>query len=108
MPIRQVDPRTVAALLKGEPKPALLDVRTIAEAQLASLPDSLLIPLHELEERADELEALRGREVIVYCHHGVRSLHGAAFLEALGFSAASMSGGIEQWSLEIDPTVPRY
>jgi len=46
---------------------------------------------------------------VVYCHHGIRSLSGAAILAAAGFpNVASMSGGIERWSLQVDPDVPRY
>src|SRR3954470_11562228 len=110
MPITQIDVEELAAKLKlpEAERPLLLDVRNHWEAQIASLPGSVLIPIQELESREDELEALRGRTVVVYCHAGVRSLHGAAFLEAMGISAASLRGGIEAWSLEIDPTVPRY
>jgi rhodanese-related sulfurtransferase len=110
MPVPEISPTQLAARLKGpaEERPALLDVRFEREAQIVSLPDSLLIPLPELEERADELEALRGRPVVVYCHHGVRSLSGAAFLNALGFEAVSLRGGIDAYSDEVDPALPRY
>jgi rhodanese-related sulfurtransferase len=73
-----------------------------------ALPDSLLIPLPELEERAEELEPLRGRPVVVYCHHGVRSLDGAAYLRSLGMEAVSLRGGIDLYSLQVDPALPRY
>lgn len=110
MPIKQIDPAELKALLDGPEaaRPVLLDVRTPHEAQLASLPGSVLIPLYELEAREEELEELRGKEVVVYCHHGIRSLHGAAFLELKGISAASLRGGIDLWSLTVDPRVPRY
>ncbi|MFL5321956.1 MAG: rhodanese-like domain-containing protein [Myxococcaceae bacterium] len=98
----------MAERLKEPNPPVLLDVRTIREAQIASLPGSVLIPIQEFESREDELEALRGREVVVYCHLGVRSLHGAAWLENLGINASSLRGGIDAWSGEIDPSVPRY
>ncbi len=110
MAVRQMEPKQLHARLGApEPqRPALLDVRTEGEHQLVALPDSLLIPLHELLERADELEPLRGREVVVYCHHGVRSLSGAALLGALGFDACSLRGGIDLYSLTVDPSLPRY
>ncbi|MGA9519855.1 MAG: rhodanese-like domain-containing protein [Myxococcaceae bacterium] len=110
MPVREITPEALREELNGPPdaRPALLDVRTYGEHQIVALPGSELIPLGELEERQDELEALRGREVVVYCHHGVRSLSGAAFLESLGFDARSLSGGIEAWALRVDPTLPRY
>src|SRR4051794_17716080 len=108
MPIAQIDVHALAERLKAPNPPVLLDVRTVREAEIASLPGSILIPIQEFEAREDELAALRGREVVVYCHLGVRSLHGAAWLENLGISASSLRGGIDAWSLEIDPTVPRY
>ena len=86
----------------------LLDVRTHGEHQLVALPDSLLIPLHELDARADELDELRGKEVVVYCHLGVRSLSGAAFLRSIGIDAYSLRGGIDLYSVTVDPSLPRY
>lgn len=97
-----------AERLKAPSPPALLDVRNPDEHAFAALPGSLLIPLHELEDRADELLPFKGREVIVYCHHGVRSLSGAGWLRAKGYDATSMAGGIDAWSLTIDRSVRRY
>src|SRR6476620_3580229 len=108
MPITQIDVQQLAAKLKNPNPPVLLGVRTAREAQIASLPGSVLIPIQEFESREDELQALRGKEVGVYCHLGVRSLHGAAWLENLGIASSSLRGGIDAWSVEIDPTVPRY
>lgn len=108
MAIREISCRELADKLKAGEKPALLDVRFDDEYAIAHLDGAVLIPLPELQDRAEELEPLRGREVVVYCHHGVRSLHGAAFLESLGIPAASLRGGIDRWSREIDPTVPTY
>jgi rhodanese-related sulfurtransferase len=110
MPIPEMTTRELAARLSGPEarRPALLDVRFHHEHAWVALPHSLLIPLPELEERAEELEALRGREVVVYCHHGIRSLDGAAFLNALGFEASSLAGGIDAYAREVDPTLPRY
>jgi rhodanese-related sulfurtransferase len=61
-----------------------------------------------LEERAEELEAFRGRPVVVYCHHGVRSLHGAAYLLSRGLEAVSLRGGIDLYARAVDPALPRY
>ncbi len=110
MPIPEIAPAQLAALLAGpaESRPALLDVRFVHEHEWVALPDSLLIPLPELEERAAELEPLRGRPVVVYCHHGVRSLDGAAYLMSLGIDAVSLRGGIDLYSRQVDPTLPRY
>lgn len=110
MPVPEITPEALAALLAGpaESRPALLDVRYPNENAWVALPGSVLIPLPELEERAEELEPLRGRPVVVYCHHGVRSLHGAAYLLSLGLEAVSLQGGIDLYALTVDPKLPRY
>ncbi len=97
-----------AKLDAGEPV-LLLDVRQPEEHAVCRLPGSQLIPLGELPVRAGEIDAPAGATVVVYCHHGVRSLRGAMFLQQLGFDkVASMAGGIDAWSLQVDPAVPRY
>ncbi len=83
-----------------------LDVRRDDERELSSL-GGIHIPLHELEARFDELPQDK-LPLIVYCHHGVRSLHATQFLKYHGFDALSLRGGIDLWSQEIDPSVPRY
>jgi rhodanese-related sulfurtransferase len=94
--------------LPEDQRPALLDVRFEEEHAIAALPGATLIPLPELEERADELKAFAGKQVVVYCHHGVRSLSGAGFLRMQGFEATSLRGGIDAWAAEIDPALQRY
>jgi rhodanese-related sulfurtransferase len=100
----------VKALLDGDEatRPVLLDVRYPDEFAICALPGAILIPLPELLERMDELEALQDKVIVVYCHHGVRSLSGAALLSQNGFAATSMRGGIEAWSRDVDPKVPTY
>lgn len=84
----------------------LLDVRRDDERELSSL-GGVHIPLNELESRFSELE--RDKDPwIVYCHHGVRSIYATQFLKLHGFDALSLRGGIDLWSIEIDPSVPRY
>ena len=106
---RQMRPETLAKkLAAGEPV-YLLDVREPWEHEHSRLPESHLIPLGELPIRIDDVEPPAGATIVVYCHHGVRSLSGAAILEMCGFPEAySLTGGIEAWSLLIDPSVPRY
>jgi rhodanese-related sulfurtransferase len=95
-------------LASGEPV-YLLDVREPWEHAHCHLPDSVLIPLGELPARVEEVEPPPDSTIVVYCHHGIRSLSGAAILEMQGFREAySLAGGIEAWSLVIDPSVPRY
>jgi len=95
-------------LRSGQPT-VLVDVRQPWEHELANLPGSVLIPLAELPERVGEIEAPEGALVVAYCHHGVRSQSGAAILDKQGVqNVASLIGGIEAWSLEVDPKTPRY
>lgn len=87
----------------------LLDVRQPAEHAFAALSGDHLIPLEELPGRFGEIDLAPGRALVVYCHHGVRSWHAACYLEAQGFEGVmSLSGGIDAYSLEVDPAIPRY
>ncbi len=86
----------------------LIDCREQEEYDFAHLPQSVLLPMSEMQARQAELEAYRGQEIVVLCHHGVRSLQVTAWLQQQGYHATSLSGGIDQWSREIDPSVPRY
>ena len=96
------------ALRAGEPV-YLLDVRKPWEHAIAALPGSVLVPLDELLDCGDEIDPPEGARIVAYCHHGVRSLSAAVLLERLGHpGAASLRGGIDAWSLAIDPRVPRY
>jgi molybdopterin/thiamine biosynthesis adenylyltransferase/rhodanese-related sulfurtransferase len=104
--VSQIEPAELAALLRRQPPPTLIDVREPLEWEIASLPGARLIPLRELESAIASLP--RGRELVVYCHHGVRSRTAAEMLAAAGHSAASLAGGIDRWSREIDPSVRRY
>ena len=86
----------------------LLDVRQPDEHAICALPGSILIPLGELPGRVSEVEAGESL-VVVYCHHGIRSISGAAILMGAGFAnVASLAGGIDAWSQLVDPAVPRY
>ncbi len=84
----------------------LLDVRREDERELASL-GGIHIPLNELEARYQEIPQDK-LPLIVYCHHGVRSLYATQFLKFHGYDALSLRGGIEEWSTTIDPSIPRY
>ncbi len=110
MPIPDISPQELAARLEAPPetRPVLLDVRYPDEHAYVAFPGSVLIPLPELDERAEELEAFRGRPVVVYCHHGIRSLDGAAYLRARGLDAVSLRGGIDLYARVVDPRLPRY
>jgi rhodanese-related sulfurtransferase len=87
----------------------LVDVRNPDEYEYCRLPESLLIPLPELPGRVEEVVSSENALIVVYCHHGVRSLSGAAILARAGHAnVASLAGGIDAWSRFIDPAVPRY
>ncbi len=87
----------------------LIDVRQAWENQLAKLPDSLHIPLNDLPTRAAEVPTNAAALVVIYCHHGVRSLSAVHYLHRLGYHhVRSLAGGIDAWSCEVDPTIPRY
>lgn len=86
----------------------LLDVRTDEEVETAALPDSIHIPMNLIPLRHNELPD-DGLPLVVYCHHGVRSLHTAMYLADAGFEELyNLQGGIDAWSLEVDSSVPRY
>jgi rhodanese-related sulfurtransferase len=106
--VRQIDVRQLAARLQAGEPVYLLDVRQPWEHDLAALPGSQLIPLDQLAARAGEVQPAPDALVVVYCHHGVRSRTGAALLESRGLPAVSLAGGIDAWSLAVDPAVPRY
>ncbi len=106
--VEDVEPSKVAGRLKSEPgKLLLLDVREPWERELAVIDPSVHIPMNEIADRASELP--KDREIVVYCHGGTRSAMVAGYLEHNGFSSvANLSGGIEAWSVDVDPKVPRY
>jgi len=91
---------------RGE-KPVLLDVREPWEYQLAHIDGSLLIPLNEIAARKEEIES--ETEVVILCHHGIRSLAALEYLRRQGFTnLKNLAGGIDAWSMRADPRVPRY
>jgi adenylyltransferase/sulfurtransferase len=97
-----------SALDRGEDL-LLLDVRQPEEFAIAQIEGARLLPLGELEARIEELGAWRGRRVVVTCHHGMRAARAAGILREHGFARVeNLSGGIEAWSLTVDPSVPRY
>jgi adenylyltransferase/sulfurtransferase len=99
----------INGLANDLPKPLILDCRTAEEHAIARIEGALLIPMQEIAERLSEIEAWRDKPIIVHCHHGVRSLRVTHFLRDKGFSQVqSMKGGIDAWSVEVDPSVPRY
>ena len=105
----QISPTELTEKLHSENPPHLLDVRQPDEHAFVALPNSTLIPLGELASRLDEIEIWRDEETVVYCHHGIRSLNAIAQLKHFGFTKLqNLAGGIDRWTSEIDPKLPRY
>lgn len=103
----QISVKEVSDRVARGDKLLLVDVREQWEYDLCRIPGAKLIPLGTIPANLNAF--LDAEEVICYCHHGMRSLDAAAWLRQQGVeSAKSMAGGIERWSVEIDPRVPRY
>jgi rhodanese-related sulfurtransferase len=85
----------------------LIDVREPQEYEICRIEGAKLIPMRTIPANLQSLDT--DEPVICYCHHGVRSLDVVVWLQGQGVtSAKSLAGGIDRWSLEIDPQVPRY
>jgi rhodanese-related sulfurtransferase len=105
----EIDCRTVKQKLDAKADLLLVDCRERDEHETASIPRAVLLPMSEIADRLHELESHRDRPIVVYCHVGGRSLRVTRWLREQGFTQAqNLSGGIDQWSQEIDPSVPRY
>jgi rhodanese-related sulfurtransferase len=86
----------------------LLDVREPWEFETARIEGAKLVPMGDIPSRAHQ-ELDPDDHIVVYCHHGVRSMNVTAWLRQQGFEKAqSMAGGIDAWSRTIDPKVPLY
>lgn len=107
MPINQWSPRQLQQNLQDNQSLLLLDVREVNEFAYARIEGSQHIPLQQLPDRLDELDA--GQDIVVICHHGMRSQQACLFLQHSGFTRLyNLQGGIEAWSMVCDPSVPRY
>ena len=103
----QVSVQELAERLKAGAPPKLLDVREPVEYDIVHLPDSILFTQDVLNELLEDGE--RDEEIVCVCHHGISSLNAANFLRQQGFkNVRSMKGGLDAWSLQIDPKLPRY
>ncbi len=108
-PMREVSAAEVAALRARGERFLLLDVREPDEFAKARIPDTTLLPLGQLEARLGELADWKDGRVVVHCHHGGRSARACQLLARAGFTnVANLAGGIDAWSLTVDPAVPRY
>ncbi len=106
--IRQLTARELEKRIEKVNAPlVLLDVREPWEWGVCRIPGSITISLGEIPARTEELS--RDVEIVVLCHHGIRSQHASMFLERAGFTnIKNLVGGIDAWAREVDPKMPTY
>lgn len=106
----EVTPLEVKRRLDAGERLALVDVREPEEHRAAHIEGAQLVPMRTIPANLQSIEGLSDEaDVVVFCHHGVRSLQVVNWLREQGVAnATSMAGGIDRWSTEIDPAVPRY
>ena len=103
----EITPQELKTRIDGNDRPVLVDVRDGWETKLCRLENALHIPMEELEFRTEELN--QGDEIVVYCHHGVRSASVADYLRRLGFSRVrNLAGGLDAWAASVDRSMRRY
>jgi rhodanese-related sulfurtransferase len=104
----EISPLEVKDLLDAGSAVRLIDVREPAEYDLCRIEGARLIPMRSIPDHVNELDD-EGSEIVVFCHHGVRSLSVVDWLRKQGVvNCRSMAGGIDLWSVQVDPSVPRY
>lgn len=107
MPVRFATPGEIQQRLEAREDLLILDVREPWEIALCQIPSSVAIPMGQIPSRLRELP--KDRELVVVCHHGMRSLQVARFLERNGFERlCNLEGGIDRWARELDPAMPVY
>ncbi len=107
MSLQDIQPHDLKPRLGTDSQPILLDVRQPEEVKVASIEGALCIPMNDVPWRMDELD--KDAEIVVFCHRGGRSQQVAQLLSIRGFqNVKNLAGGIDAWSVTIDPAVPRY
>lgn len=105
--IGELEPAELRARLARGDAITILDVREHEELRLAAFPGARHVPMGEIPARLGEFD--RSAELVVVCHHGIRSAQVAMYLARAGFErVANLRGGIDEWSLTVDPATPRY
>ena len=105
-PFAEISPAELKRRVDAGEGIAILDVREPWEHEICAIPGARLIPMDELPARVRELD--RTREIVVHCHHGQRSAAVVQWLRRQGIPAVNLQGGIDAWSLDVDPAVSRY
>jgi rhodanese-related sulfurtransferase len=106
----EVTPLEVKRRLEAGEQMYLIDVREPREHQTASIAGADLMPMRTVPSNLQQIEGkAENSDIVVFCHHGIRSLQVANWLREQGIAGCqSMAGGIDRWSLEVDPNIPRY
>jgi adenylyltransferase/sulfurtransferase len=103
----EITPREVKSMLDRGEKFLFVDVREKWEFDTSWIEGAVLLPMREIPANLAKFE--QADQIILFCHHGIRSLDAAAWLRSQDVAGAkSMAGGIDRWSAEIDPGVARY
>ncbi len=104
---QSISPKQLAERLNAGEKLRFIDVREPQEFEIARLENAELLPLSRFNEWIDTLDA--AEEIVVMCHHGIRSANVCMFLVRNGFEKVfNLDGGIDLWSFEVDENIPRY
>lgn len=106
----EITAREVQHRIDAGEKLYLIDVREPSEFAVSKIEGAVLIPMRQIPGEIQEIETRADEApLIVFCHHGVRSLNVVHWLREQGVAnCVSMAGGIDAWSATVDPTVPRY
>lgn len=107
--MQQISAPELAAWLRDETraKPVLLDVREPWEFETCRIDGAQSLPMRSIPRRIAELDA--DAEIVAICHHGMRSMQVAAFLEQNGFARLyNLQGGVAAWAAQVDPAMPTY
>jgi rhodanese-related sulfurtransferase len=103
----EITPREVKNMMDRGEKFLFVDVREKWEFETSWIENTVLVPMREIPSNLAKFE--EADNIVLFCHHGIRSLDAAAWLRSQDIPGAkSMTGGIDRWSAEIDPKVPRY
>lgn len=105
--MQTISPEHLKEMLDGGKAPRLIDVRDPWEFELCRIPGSENIPMSELSGKLEHID--HQADLVLICHHGVRSRQVVAYLESAGFTLVqNLDGGVDGWAVAIDPDMPQY
>lgn len=105
--MKEITPEELKSFMDAGNTPALLDVRETWECEICHIDNSINISMSQIPSRMAELK--KDHEIVVICHHGIRSLQVANYLESQGFSQINnLTGGIDAWARTVDPDMAQY